>query len=205
MSNSNPELIIIAGPNGAGKSTTSKDILSKYGVKAFDWDAEFYKQWGDKYNFDPAVEQGVRDATTDKFEHHIEEALKTKTNVAYETNFHVDSHFKRAEKAKQQGFNTTIIFFFVDNLNTCNARVNERYSFGGHYVDPKTVEYRWVEGLKRLNTALLTFDRVFIYDTTEDYEVASVAVVWEKELLSWSPSEVDKIAQYLPNLKAMLF
>lgn len=204
MSNSNPELIIIAGPNGAGKSTTSKEILSRFGVQAFDWDAEFYHLWGNKFNFDPAVEQGVRNVTTEKFEQHIRDAFKNKTNVSYETNFHVASHFKRAERAKKEGFNTILIFFFVDDIKICNSRVDQRHLLGGHYVDPLTVKHRWSEGLKRLNDALLKFDSVFIYDTSLDYEIEDIAIIKGKEIISYNSSNIDKVKKHLPNLEMLI-
>lgn len=173
---SKPLFIIVAGPNGAGKSTSSKKILEDYGIEAFDWDAEFYKLWS-RFSFDPAVEKGVKDRTTELFNEHIDNAFSEGSSVAYETNFHIDYHFDRERLAKEKGFETMLYFFFVDSIDVCNERVKLRYDFGGHFVDKSTVAFRWREGLKRLNRAISLFDQVLIFDTSEDYTITLLAII----------------------------
>jgi len=195
---SKPLFIIIAGPNGAGKSTSSETILKTYGVKAFDWDAEFYKNWG-RCDFDPIVENGARERTTEMFEEHLEKAFSEKENVAYETNFHIDDHFEREQLAKDKGFETALIFFFVDDTETCNQRVKIRYDSGGHFVNEKTVKYRWEEGLKRLNKALTEFHQVLIFNTSNDFKIELDAIIANSKLLIWD--DKSKLPTHLPNIK----
>jgi predicted ABC-type ATPase len=197
---SKPFFFIIAGPNGAGKSTSSTAILKRYGVKAFDWDAEFYSTWK-RFGYDPAVENGVKDSTTEKFEEHLKKAFKEGIHVAYETNFHTDFHFKREELARKNGFETILIFFLVDNIITCNERVQERYDLGGHFVEPKTVKYRWEEGLKRLNKALTKFNQVHLFDTSEDYNIEFKVLIENQKLSMWDDKSIKELSEYIPDLK----
>lgn len=200
---SKPKFFIIAGPNGAGKSTSSKEILKQYGIEAFDWDAEFYNLWS-RFSYDPAVEKGVKDRTTELFNEHLDKALEEGRNVAYETNFHIDYHFRREQQAKEKGFETVLYFFFVENTDVCNERVQLRHELGGHFVDVKTIEHRWKEGLNRLNKALLSFDQVLIFDTTEDYNINFIAAIWKKELNTFTSSKIGYIRTLLPTLNSML-
>lgn len=200
---SKPKFFIIAGPNGAGKSTSSKEMLKQYGIEAFDWDAEFYKLWS-RFGYDPAVEKGVKDRTTELFNEHLDKALEEGKDVAYETNFHIDYHFEREGLAKQKGFETVLYFFFVESTDICNKRVRLRHDLGGHFVDEKTVVFRWNEGLSRLNKALSTFDEVFIFDTSKDYEISCLAVVLNKALISYVPDEITELKKHLPSLKEMI-
>lgn len=113
-----PKFLIVAGPNGAGKSTSSKHFLKEYGISAFDWDAELDKTWK-KYSYDPIVADGIKDSTTDKFNDYIQQGINSNKNTAYETNFHTEFHFDLKKKAEQKGFETVLIFFYVDSTDTC--------------------------------------------------------------------------------------
>lgn len=80
--------VILAGPNGAGKSTLATDLVYKrYKVQTFDWDKEFELEWK-RFQFDPQVEQGVRDKVSDNFQNRIHTSFSKGQSVAYETNYH---------------------------------------------------------------------------------------------------------------------
>jgi adenylate kinase family enzyme len=75
-----PVLTVIAGPNGAGKSTHSKELLSDFGIEAFDFDKEFYSIWSE-FNFDPYIKQGALERTQKLYVDRRFSALnKTKTS-----------------------------------------------------------------------------------------------------------------------------
>jgi shikimate kinase len=91
-----PTLTVIAGPNGAGKSMGSSDILSSQGIQSFDYDIEFHSEWK-KFSFDPIVERGIREFTENLFQERKEEAIKNKTNFAFETNYHTSEVMKTVD------------------------------------------------------------------------------------------------------------
>jgi shikimate kinase len=77
-----PRLSIIAGPNGAGKSTSSKSLLQDLGLEAFDFDKEFYNTWK-LFSYDPAVENGVRESTEEKFLEAKQNAIVHQNDFAF--------------------------------------------------------------------------------------------------------------------------
>lgn len=137
-SNPQPELIIIAGPNGAGKSITSQNILKPFGIKAFDWDKEFELKWK-LFDSDPAVVEGVREATNSDFNAHIEAAFSENRSVSYETNFHSSHNFELAKKAKLNGYYNRLYFLAITNPELALERVKLRVSKGGHNVSEAIV------------------------------------------------------------------
>ncbi|MEQ8474802.1 hypothetical protein [Fulvivirga sp.] len=72
-----PSLVIIAGPNGAGKSTVSASILEPYGIQSFDYDSRMYSEWK-KFDFDPAIEEGIRNKTSEDFHKYLTNGFKKK-------------------------------------------------------------------------------------------------------------------------------
>jgi len=187
---SNKHFIVIAGPNGAGKSTSSKRIVEEYGIEAFDWDKHFYDHWKRfDYDTNETLIQGCKNIATEEFEEHLATAFKLSNHVAYETNFHVDSHFIRNTKAKELGYTTTLIFFLINSPDICEQRVALRVKDGGHYVDRKTIDYRFGKGLENLNRAILEFNRVIIYNTSIDYKIELAALIINQEMLAVVPVE----------------
>jgi predicted ABC-type ATPase len=187
---SNKHFIVIAGPNGAGKSTTSKRILEEYGIEAFDWDKQVYEHWKRfDYDSNETLIQGCKDASTEEFEKHIATAFKLGENVAYETNLHINSHFIRNSKARELGYTTTLIFFLINSPDICEQRVALRVKDGGHFVDRKTIDYRFEKGLENLNKAILEFDRVIIYNTSIDYNIELAALIIKQKAIAVLPAE----------------
>ena len=68
-----------------------------YRIKAFDFDEEFYSKWS-KYDFDPLIQQGIRETFADQFENHLNSGFRTNTDLAFETNFHDKSVLNYAKK-----------------------------------------------------------------------------------------------------------
>lgn len=128
--------------------------------------------------------QGCKDVATEEFENHITAAFNQNNNVAYETNFHVESHFNRNKIAKDLGYTTTLIFFLINSPSICERRVALRVKTGGHFVDRKTIDLRFEKGLINLNKAVLEFDRVIIYDTSTDYKIELIALIANQRMLA---------------------
>lgn len=199
---SEKHFIIIAGPNGAGKSTTSKGILSTYQIEAFDWDKHFENYWKSfSYDTNPTLIQGISDRVTNEFEEHIDTAFKHNKSVAYETNFHTDFHFIRTAKAKALGYRTSIIFFLVRNPDICEHRVDMRVKQGGHYVDRKTIDYRFEKGLENLNKAILEFDSVLLLDSSKDFQIENAAMIVQGKTILVSYNFPKELKSKLTNIQ----
>lgn len=172
----NPTLFIVAGPNGAGKTSLSNDILKQHKVEAFDWDLEFDKFWAQfSYDSNRSIIEGARERTTEKFETLFKEALESKRNFAFETNFHTKQHIEWAKKAKQVGHRIVLIFMYMRSIKQCVARVKERVYYGGHDVSEPEIRSRYIIGLQNLNDYFNLFDDVLILDASLTWEIAMIA------------------------------
>ena len=145
-----PQLFVIAGPNGAGKSTTSAHLLQPYGLKAFDWDKEFYQKWSE-FGYDPLVESGVRNATNELFENLKDEATANAKSFAFETNFHTNEILQVTDEFQRAGFETSLYFLSISNVDICKERVAYRVQEEqGHNVSMPTIRERFEKGLTML-------------------------------------------------------
>ncbi|MBT1685540.1 AAA family ATPase [Dawidia soli] len=159
-------LSIIAGPNGAGKSTYSKNLLAELGIDAFDFDKEFDQRWR-VFSYDPIVKQGIRDATQEFFITQRETALFTRSNFAFETNYHAEAIIATIEAFKEHGFKTKLHYIFLENIDLSIQRVKQRVLEGGLGVDNNTIRKRFVNGLRLLNTTFQLFDTVSLRCSSE--------------------------------------
>ncbi len=193
-----PEFIVIAGPNGAGKSTTSKNILTPFGIQAFDWDKEFHAKWK-KFNFDPIVTDGIRESVNDDFQKHINTAFLANSSVAYETTFHSSYNLQLANEARGLGYRNSLYFLALSKVSIGIRRVAERVRKGGHNVSKSTIRERFEMGLGMLDKeAINFFDRIFIYNSAETFILQFV--IENKKLIYKSENSEATIVNNLPNL-----
>ena len=145
-----PRLTIIAGPNGAGKSTSSKSLLQERGIEAFDFDKEFYNTWR-LFDFDPAVERGVRESIEEKYLEAKQNAIIHKNDFAFETNYHLPGVLETLADFKEAKFETELIFIALLSPDQAIERVKKRVAEKGHSVDKETITERFYSGLKILD------------------------------------------------------
>lgn len=160
-------LYIIAGPNGAGKSTNSASILKPFNLTAFDYDKELEIVW-ERFGFDLTIEGGVRDSVDALFYEKKDLAILSKSDFAFETNYHHESTPLTVARFKDAGFQTVMIFFALLNEETAIERVKQRVSQGGHSVDEQTIRERYQKGLQKLDETFDVFDRVHLLLSLEN-------------------------------------
>lgn len=162
-------LIIIAGPNGAGKSTSSSSILRPLGIRAFDFDKVFYEKWS-KFEFDPSIQEGIKNATLNEFQEHLEFAYKEVKNVAFETNYNSEFTLSHIDAAKSFGFTTELIFIGLESEELAIKRVAERVKDGGHPVNESTIRKRYKAGIRLLDRSFHLYDIVNIWESPPNYQ-----------------------------------
>jgi predicted ABC-type ATPase len=145
-----PVLTIIAGPNGAGKSTHSKELLTHFGIEAFDFDKEFYSIWS-QFSFDPYIEQGAFDRAQKLYVDRRSVAIQQKQNFALETNYHTKQIFSVVDIFRSSGYHVELIFIFLESVSIAIERVKDRVAKGGHSVDEITIQERFKNGLSLLD------------------------------------------------------
>ena len=130
------ELIVVAGPNGAGKSTFIARLLTERPMPYLCADAiatEFP-------HLDPISRQI---AAGREFLRRMEEQLAKDENFAVETTLSGRTMRSFLARAREVGFEITIVFIFLDSADTCVVRVRERVRRGGHNVPEDDIRRRF--------------------------------------------------------------
>jgi predicted ABC-type ATPase len=170
-----PVLTIVAGPNGAGKSTHSKELLSDFGIEAFDFDKEFHRVWSE-FNFDPYIEQGAFERTQKLYEERRARALDKKQNFAFETNFHTEDVLSVVDMFRSKRYHIELIYICLESPSIAIDRVKDRVAKGGHFVDEGTIRKRFESGLILLDENFDKFDLVSIYLSKQN-NIEGVAIL----------------------------
>ena len=161
MDNDNtPLLIMLAGPNGAGKSTFYDNFikndcfLSKIERVCYD---DISKANPD----DDWVEAGLKTLNM------VGEHIKNRKSFLYETTGSDFSSGKFMKMAKNNGFQTALIFIGIDSAELSAARVKNRVADGGHDVlAAEDIFNRYPLSLKKLPDLMELADFSILFDNS---------------------------------------
>lgn len=137
-----PKLYIISGCNGAGKTTASltllPDILNCN---------EFVNADMIAYGLSPLNVNGVAMMAGRMMLERMNELLKAKKDFAFETTLATRSYKLLIEKAKQLGYEVTLLYFWLHSPQQAKLRVAERVAKGGHHIDEEVIKRRYYRGI----------------------------------------------------------
>ncbi len=126
-------LYIIAGCNGAGKTTASFTVLPEIlECKEFVNADEIAK------GLSPFQPEKVAFEAGRIMLNRIDELIKKEENFAFETTLSTKTYKQKIQFAKQNGYNTTLLFFWLQNTELAKERVKIRVR-------------RWTQYSKRRN------------------------------------------------------
>ena len=157
------QLYIIAGCNGAGKTTASFTILPKVlDCKEFINADEIAKGLSPFQPESVAVQAGrIMLARMD-------ELLQKGETFAFETTLATKSYKQKIEWAQANGYEVTLLFFWLDSPNIAKKRVAQRVAEGGHNIPLETIERRYYNGIANLFTIYIDMvDICYIFDNSE--------------------------------------
>ena len=157
------QLYIIAGCNGAGKTTASFTILPEIlGCKEFINADEIAKGLSPFKPESVAVQAGRIMLTR------IDELLQKGETFAFETTLATKSYKQKIEWAQANGYEVTLLFFWLDSPNIAKERVAQRVAEGGHNIPLETIERRYYKGIANLFTIYIDMvDICYIFDNSE--------------------------------------
>jgi len=142
-----PNLYIIAGCNGAGKTTASFTILPEM----LDCDefinADEIARGLSPFNPEKAAIEAGRLMLSK-----IEKLILNQKDFAFETTLSTKSYTKTILRAKQKGYQITLVFFWLDSVNLAIERVKTRVFEGGHDISRSVIIRRYYSGLTNLFT-----------------------------------------------------
>ena len=135
-----PKLIVVGGPNGAGKSTFAIDYAVALGIAYFGADAIAAE-------LAPHDPYSMRIRASKLFLERIRESVEQRKSLVLESTLAGKSLRRFIESAKQVGYQTTVLFTFLDSADTCVDRVLQRTRNGGHHVPEADVRRRFVRSI----------------------------------------------------------
>lgn len=138
-------LYIIAGCNGAGKTTASFTILPdildcKEFVNADEIARGLSPFQPDKVSFEAGRIMLNR----------IEELFRENKSFAFETTLATKSYKSKIIEAKKNGYEVTMLFFWLNNIELAIERVATRVQEGGHNIPTDVIIRRYKRGICNL-------------------------------------------------------
>ena len=138
-------LYIIGGPNGAGKTTASYSVLPKIlQCKEFVNADEIARGLSPFNPESVAVEAGRLMLSR------IKDLLSKNESFSIETTLATRSYFRLVDNAHRQGYEVTLLFFWLKSPEQAMERVAERVSKGGHNIPQDIIVRRYYEGIDNL-------------------------------------------------------
>ena len=158
-----PKLYIIAGCNGAGKTTASFTILPEVlGCKEFINADEIAK------GLSPFQPENVAMQAGRIMLARMDELLQKGETFAFETTLATKSYKQKIEWAQANGYEVTLLFFWLDSPNMAKKRVAQRVAEGGHSIPSETIERRYHNGITNLFAIYINMvDICYIFDNSE--------------------------------------
>lgn len=161
-----PQYIIVAGINGAGKSTlydTRPTLFDK--TKRINAD-EILKQRGGDWRKD-----------RDNFKAMREEIKQLHAALDHGQSIHVETTLAGQGKAQlnlidcahKNGFEVTLLYVAVQDVNVAIERVQARVEKGGHGIPDEVVKKRYSQSSHNLPAVAFKVDNVVIYDNSQKF------------------------------------
>ena len=140
-----PNLYIIAGCNGSGKTTASYTVLPEMLNCEEFINADEIARGLSPFNPDKVAIEAGRIMLRK-----INDFINKKYDFAFETTLSTKSHTKTIEKAKENEYEITLLFLFLDSVDLAFERVKARVEEGGHDIPEKVIRRRYFAGIKNL-------------------------------------------------------
>jgi len=188
------KLYIIAGCNGAGKTTASFTILPEI----LDCQ-EFVNADEIARGLSPFQPEKVSFEAGRIMLQRIQELLSENVNFAFETTLSTRSFVNYVKKAKSEGYETTLLFFWLNSEKLAIERVKVRVMEGGHNIPTKTIIRRYHRGLTNFFKLYkgLVDNWMFINNSGSEYQQIAQGSK-ESEIIFQQPNW-DKIKQEYEN------
>jgi predicted ABC-type ATPase len=136
MKDLSKHLYIIAGANGSGKSTFCSEFLQEEPLTFLNAD-DIAK------SLCPENMESVKISAGKELYKRLDKLLDNKSSFAIETTLSGSNYLKIIQKAKESGYEITLIYTFLDDENLCINRIKTRVLKGGHDIPDEDVKRRY--------------------------------------------------------------
>jgi predicted ABC-type ATPase len=163
---SKPKFIIVAGINGAGKSTLYRVRENLFEDSLRINADEILRANNDDWRDDKASLRAILTAgklinksISDGVSFHTETTLAAKTK----------SYLQQIQRAHEAGFEVTLVYVSLKNVDLAIQRVKDRVERGGHGVPKERILERYDKSLENLTPISQIVDNVVIYDNSDKF------------------------------------
>ena len=156
-----PNLYIIAGCNGAGKTTASLTILPEI-LNC----SEFVNADAIAAGLSPFHPESVAIEAGKLMLKRIDFLIASQKDFALETTLSSKNHLQTIKKAKERGFEITLLFFWLNSVELAKERVKIRVSKGGHDIPQEVIARRYARGLENLDKYSALCNQWYVYDNS---------------------------------------
>lgn len=186
MQQNRPRYIIVAGVNGSGKSTFYRSTPSLFmNTKRINADEILKSNGGDwkKMSDNMKAMRAVIQLMNQAIENHI--------SFHQETTLSGQGQKKWIEKAKQNGYEVTLLYVGIKDADLAVERVKQRVAKGGHGIPEETIRKRFQQSLKNLEIIAPLCDCVELYDNTDSF--ISVYERKDNHIVTTPPKNIEWI------------
>ncbi|ETD67609.1 hypothetical protein V757_11120 [Pelistega indica] len=155
------KFIILAGVNGSGKSTLFNLYLEEEHFIFINAD-NIAKTLNNKDSAAASILAGR--LALEK----IKEAVKNKQSFIFETTLTSKQSLNLMKQVKENGFEVTLNYVYLDSIDLSKIRVAHRVQQGGHNIQEDVLERRYDKSISNLSKAMLLADNIYIFDNSLD-------------------------------------
>ena len=174
MSTTTRQLWLLAGGNGAGKSTFYRTRLEDRGIQFVNADL-IEKQLDPPESENPSYEA----ARIARWQ--FAELVDKEKSFCFETVFSHESKLDMMRKAKEFGYQITLVYLHLENASLNEARVKMRMSEGGHWVPSEKIAARITRSIGLMEQAVELADQFYLLDNSSHSNPFQQIVVKDKK------------------------
>lgn len=191
-----PLLVMFAGPNGSGKSTITPSFQAQP-----DFPNNYINPDEIALSLGGNVMERAYEASAIAASQR-DECIRNGESFAFETVMSHPSKLALLEKARNAGFNITLVFISTKDPRYNVARVTDRVAKGGHNVPFDKIIARYYRSHAYLPIAASLAHRTYIFDNTVTPQLG--AVIAEGEIVERNVDSKRWISAFLDNYSARI-
>ena len=189
--NDAPVLVMIAGPNGSGKSSTIiKQVFNtKFNPPSLYINADdivvdmITKQKIDKNTLSDKELWDLNLKAANKAEQLRQDAIKNKQSFIMETVMSTHGRVDLLRQAKENGFDTHLLFVTTQDTDINKERVKDRVEKGGHDVPLDKIESRYQKAMKLLPEAIHEATTARVFNNSFEFPVMILQKSRDNEII----------------------
>ncbi|MBS3773980.1 MAG: zeta toxin family protein [Bacteroidales bacterium] len=187
-----PNLYVIAGCNGAGKTTASYTVLPEILDCEEFINADEIARGLSPFNPEKAAIEAGRIMLKK-----ISDFIKRNYDFAFETTLASKNYLKTIDRAKNNGYEITLLFFWLDSVELAVERVKSRVAEGGRNIPEKVIRRRYFSGIKNLFELYIPVCDYWMITDNSNPNLRLVAEGTQKEIIKIEDNSIFNLMKRL--------